>query len=251
MLAPYKDESWQIWACSPDNAFGRLPRVSAWFEIHGDLTWPESAKWGAPAYIEWLNRQEFPIFAIDNSVIHNATPLPKDVLLGKFGRYFFTSTFAWAFSYALLLGAKTIGLYGIDMTVNSEYAHQRPAMQHFMWLASQAGVTVIAPDESDIAQPPALYGYADATPIGRKLAVRQLELQSRVNQMKRQHEELEANIAFLEGALEDLDYVRKTWCGYIPEDTRQNRHDRDRKSDEIVDYLALSSKIDGKSEERI
>ena len=211
MLAPYGDESWEIWACSPDNAYGRLPRVSEWFEIHGDLTWPESSEWGAPAYVRWLNEQSFKIWAIDDSVIKNAAPFPMEMLLKKFGYYFFTSTFAWAFAFALTKQVKTIALYGIDMSVNSEYAYQRPALQHFIWLAAQANVEVVAPDESDILQPPPLYGFSDATPMGRKLAVRERELQSRINQMRAQADELQRNIAFLDGALEDVDYTRKTW----------------------------------------
>lgn len=211
MLAPYDDESWEIWACSPDNAYGRLPRVSEWFEIHGDLAWPESAEWGAPSYVRWLNDQTFPVWAIDDSVIKKAKAFPKEMLLDKFGYYFFTSTFAWAFAFALTKQAKTIALYGIDMSVNSEYAYQRPALQHFIWLAAQSNVEVIAPDESDILQPPPLYGFSDATPMGRKLAVRERELQTRVNKMRSQVEELQRNIAFLDGALEDVDYTRKTW----------------------------------------
>jgi hypothetical protein len=217
LLAPYEDSSWEIWACSPGNAFGFLPRVTKWFEIHGDLLWPESAEWGAPKYIEWLKQQDFPIYAIDNSVFPNAVRFPKDEVLAKFGRYFFTSTFAWAFALAMMKGAKVIGLYGIDMTVNSEYAHQRPAMQHFIWLAAQAGVMVVAPDESDILQPPPLYGFSDATPIGRKLAVRERELQIRIDQMTAQRDQLNRDIAFIDGAIEDVDYQRKTWLGYVPD----------------------------------
>jgi len=211
MLAPYDDQSWEIWACSPDNAYGRLPRVTKWFEIHGDLTWPESDEWGASKYVGWLNEQQFPIYAIDQSVIKKALTFPKDELLRKFGHFFFTSTFSWAFAHALTKGAEVIGLYGIDMSVASEYAHQRPGLQHFIWLASQAGVEVVAPDESDILQPPALYGYSDATPMGRKLAVRERELQAKVNSLKRTEEQARIDMAFLEGALEDIDYMRNTW----------------------------------------
>lgn len=214
LLAPYSDSSWEIWACSPDNAFGRLPRVSAWFELHGDLLWPESAEWGAPQYLKWLNEQDFPIYAIDKQAIRAALPFPKDQLLAKFGAFFFTSTFAWAFAYALTKGAETIGLYGIDMSVSGEYAYQRPGMQHFIWLAAQAGVRVIAPDESDILQPPPLYGYSDATAQGRKLAIRERELRGRAAEMARLRDRYERDITFLEGALEDIDYQRKTWLGY-------------------------------------
>ena len=216
MLAPYGDPSWQIWACSPDNAYGRLPRVDAWFELHGDLEWSESANWGAPRYVEWLKKQTFPIYAQNQDVIPNAIAFPKDLMVQKFGRYFFTSTFAWAFAYAIDQGAKEIGLFGIDMEVASEYQYQRPAIQHFIWLAGTQGITVYAPDESSILQPPAFYGYIDSTPLGRKLAVRRKELEDRLATMNRSKEQLTRDIHFLEGALEDVEWVRDTWTNYVP-----------------------------------
>jgi hypothetical protein len=255
MLAPYNDPSWEIWACSPDNAFGRIPRASAWFEIHGDLAWPESAEWGAPKYVEWLNQQTFPIYAIDRSVIHNAIPFPKDKMVETFGSFFFTSTFVWAFALALTKGADTIALYGIDMSASSEYAYQRPAMQHFIWLAAQTGVKVIAPDESDILQPPPLYGFSDATAMGRKLAVRERELQGRVNQLTRQRDLYNHDIAFLEGAIEDIDYLRKTWLGHANgedgEIFREKTENMLSKSVSVINDGVIDDAIDSSSDTRI
>src|SRR5882672_892663 len=45
MLSPFNDPSWKIWACSPGN-MGIMPRVDAWFEIHGNLHWPECKSYG-------------------------------------------------------------------------------------------------------------------------------------------------------------------------------------------------------------
>ena len=219
MLAPYNDESWTIWACSPDNAFGRTPRVDAWFEIHGDLEWPESVEWGAPAYLDWLKKQTFPIYAQDQSIIPQSLTFPKDELIKKyhpFAEYNFTSTFAMAFAYALSQGAKEIGLWGIDMEVSTEYAYQRAAVQFWICLARSQGVLVIAPDESSIFQPPPVYGYADATHLGRKLACRRRELEKRIVGMKSQRDQLNHDIAFLEGAEEDLGWVRDTWANHVP-----------------------------------
>ena len=216
MLAPYNDPSWQIWACSPDNAYGRLPRIDAWFEIHGDLEWNESASWGAPRYVEWMKQQEFLIYAQDQSVIPNAVSYPKDEMVKKFGRYFFTSTFAYAFALAIHKGAKEIGLFGIDMDVASEYAYQRPAIQHFIWLAGTQGITVLAPDETTLLQPPPFYGYFDSTPFGRKLAVYKSELESRIDGMKREFDQLNRNITFLQGCVETTGWVHDTWGNYVP-----------------------------------
>src|SRR6516162_5802368 len=89
-LAPFKDPSWTIWACSPGNAHGVIPRADAWFEVHSNLMWPEAAQYG-PQYIEWLKQQTFPIYMQDNRLVPNATPLPIQELVGEFGKFFFTS----------------------------------------------------------------------------------------------------------------------------------------------------------------
>jgi hypothetical protein len=213
MLAPFSNDEWEIWACSPDNAHGRLPRVTRWFEIHGDLGWPESAGWGAPAYIEWLNMQEFPIYAQDQSYILDAITFPKDDLVRKFTPYFFTSTFAWMMAFAIDSKVKEILLYGIDMMLEDEYAEQRPAMHHFIALAAANGIKVGAPDESPILAAPPLYGYRDSTPMGRAQAVHIAELEARIREMKKLVKENEHNITYLEGARDQAVKQRDTWSG--------------------------------------
>src|SRR5262245_26006161 len=59
MLAPYKDESWKIWTFSPSHTSdwsGELPRVSVFFELHGDMMQPWNADWG-PRYVLWLREK--------------------------------------------------------------------------------------------------------------------------------------------------------------------------------------------------
>ena len=60
--APFGDQNWKIWACSPDNSphghskhAKALPRVDEWFEVHHpfeDPTRPYS-------YLRWLEDQDF------------------------------------------------------------------------------------------------------------------------------------------------------------------------------------------------
>lgn len=211
-LAPFNDPSWQIWACSPDN-MNVLPRVDAWFELHGDLGWAKYQHWARP-YLEWLNAQTFPIYAQDQSFIPRARIFPHQRLLREFGCFFFTSSFAWMMAFAIASGAKEIAIFGIDMATNDEYAKQRPGFQHFIDLAVKRGIKVMAPNESDILQPPPLYGYDIATPIGRKLHVRRDEITAKVEAMTKERDQLNAHILHLKGALDDLDYVMSIWTGY-------------------------------------
>ncbi len=210
-LAPYNDPSWKIWACSAGNQ-NMLPRVDAWFEIHSNLLWDEHKHFGEP-YLAWLNAQTFPIYMQDNSLVSRATPFPKDEMIAEFGRYFFTSSFAWMMALAIKSGAKEIGLWGVDMASKDEYILQRSGGQYFLQEAAKRGITVRIPKESDLAQPPALYGFDDSTNFMRKICTREKELKDRITPMKQQRDQLNQNITYLEGALEDIDYVKTVWGG--------------------------------------
>lgn len=211
MLAPYSDPSWQIWGCSPGN-MGTLPRVDIWFEVHGNLLWPENKHYGEP-YINWLNQQAFPIYMQNQSLVPRATPLPKKELVAEFGPYFFTSSFAWMMAMAMYKGAKEIALYGIDMASRDEYILQRPGAYYFFMEAKRRGIRMTAPYESDIMQPPGLYGFSEVTQYGRKLLARKVELDQRVAQLKQQRDGSAQQITYLEGALEDLDYFHAIFGG--------------------------------------
>jgi len=211
MLAPYGDTSWEIWACSPGN-MNVIPRVNAWFEIHGNLLWPEHKHYGEP-YLEWLKKQSFPVYMQDTSLIPNAVIFPKEEMVKEFGMDFFTSTFAWMMAFAITKGANEIALYGIDMASRDEYILQRPGFYFFKWAAEKRGIKVTAPNESDIMMHPGLYGYSDVLPFARKLHARRKEIKDRITQMKGERDRLSQNIVYLEGADEDIDYVLSIWSG--------------------------------------
>jgi len=211
LLAPFKDPSWKIWACSPGNMNG-LERIDAWFEIHGNLLWPEHQHYGVP-YLEWLNKQPFPIYMQNQELVPNAISLPMRELVKEFGPYFFTSSFAWMMAFAMMQGAKEIALYGIDMASRDEYILQRPGAYYFFTEAQKRGIKMSAPHESDIMQPPALYGYSEVTLMGRKLLARKKEIQDRVNALRQQRDGAAQQVVYLEGALEDNDYVISIFGG--------------------------------------
>jgi hypothetical protein len=211
MLAPFNDPTWQIWACSPGNQ-GQLPRVDVWFELHGNLHWPENASYGLP-YIEWLKTLRIPVYMQNQSYVPNAVVFPKDEMVKEFGRDFFTSSFSWMMALAIHKGAKEIALYGIDMASRDEYILQRPGFYFFKHIAEQRGIRVSAPHESDIMQPPGLYGFSEVTPFGRKVLAREKELRDRVAAMEAQQAQINNSVTYLKGALEDLDYIKSIWLG--------------------------------------
>jgi len=209
LLAPFSDPSWEIWVCSPGNMVG-IPRITRWFEIHDNYLWPEHVAYG-PNYINWLRQQSFPIYMQNNKLVPNAITFPKDKAVEEFGPDFFTSSFAWMMAMAIMEGATEIALFGIDMASRDEYILQRPGFYYFKYRAEQKGIKVWAPNESDIMQSAPLYGYSEVTPMGRKIMARERELKERVAGMVAQRDQLNGQITYLQGAIEDIDYFKNIW----------------------------------------
>jgi hypothetical protein len=213
LLAPFADPSWTIWACSPGN-MNTIPRFDAWFEIHGNLLWPANKHYGE-GYIEWLKKQTCPIYMQEAQMygIPNAVAFPVKAMVKEFGGDFFTSSFSWMMAMAINMGATEIALYGVDMASREEYILQRPGFYFFRYMAKVKGIKVFAPNESDIMQPPGLYGYSDTLPFARKLHARREEVRGRIAQMEQEKARLVENILYLKGADEDIDYTLSIWSG--------------------------------------
>lgn len=207
-LAPFDNKEWDIWGCSPGNV-NQLPRCDAWFELHGDLdirpqTWP---------YLDWLADQSFPVWMqkAGNPRVPKSIEFPKNKLVEEFGQYFFTSTVAWMLAYAISQKPKGIAIYGVDMCTTEEYTAQRPGCHYFLQKAVERGITIGIPPESDLHRPFPLYGYAEATMIGRKLLVQEQEYQGAMNEWTAKLNEAKAKLQHYAGAMEHLKYTQRTW----------------------------------------
>lgn len=213
LLAPFDDLSWTIWGTSPGNMLqgnnhpGNLKRIDAWVEMHNNMLWPEHRHYGEP-YVKWLNEAPFPVMAMDIKMFPRAIPFPWKPLVEEFGTDFLSSTFSWCMAYAITHGAKEIGLWGVDMSSKDEYILQRPGGKFFIREAKLRGIKVTIPDESDLAQPTPLYGISDGTSFGRKMAAREQEVRVRIQDATQRMQSAQAEITYLNGALEDIQYVR-------------------------------------------
>jgi hypothetical protein len=236
---PYEDKSWAIWGCSP-GAYGVVPfgRSDAWFELHrwepptaGDPNNAKNVGWFSPEYVQFLERHEGPVFlAGPNHEVENPVPsvksgirFPFEDYLAKYGPYHFTSSMAWMLAHAIELLAPraaageqvAVGLWGVDMAALSEYNLQRPACQHWLGLARQLGIQVILPPESDLAQPPTLYGISEYHPRHSKAVARLAELQQREGFLAGQIGNMDRELTHLRGAIDNHKYWMNTWVDEV------------------------------------
>ena len=179
--APFADEGWLIYACSPHNVEKRrLPRVDQWFEVHDVIEDPTRAfgylkavsempfVWmrdqralksgnfpGARAYPEkelkgTSTRQRVKLPRHDGSFEVREVEVPNSD--GLFCPFQFTSSIAYMMAKAIVDcerdGIKQIGLWGIMQQSDGEYTYQRPGIQYFIWEAHRRGIKVLANRES-------------------------------------------------------------------------------------------------------
>jgi hypothetical protein len=223
LMAPFDDQDWEIWVCSAGNSqASALPRVTKWFELHAicDMTGAENKGWSLP-YYSWLRSQNFPIYMQEkNDLVPQAIVFPHKMLCETFGpnkrgmMSWFTSSIAWMWAFALtqMREGDEIGIFGVDMAALEEaYTAQKAALHRFMEFSHERGVKVSIPYESCLGQHLPLYGYAEATPMGRKLAWRHHEIATQKSAIEADIQNKLQQRAFFDGALEGVKYDIRTW----------------------------------------
>lgn len=215
-VAPFADPEWEIWVCSQGNQ-GNVPRVTKWFELHAvqALLAPD-CHFPAGPYFAWLRSQTFPVYMQErNEHVPGAVVFPYKQMVEMFGRNWFTSSVAWMMAYAIhqMQPGDQLGLFGVDMAAGEEhYSQQRAGCVRFIEIARDRGITVTIPYESCLGQPPALYGYYEATRMGRKLESRKAELAQQRAAIAAQIDRLTRELAYFDGAIEQNNYMLRTFC---------------------------------------
>jgi len=205
-LAPYDDPTWEIWGLNTLHSFA-LPRWDRWFDLH-PVEWTKGIQSGKQW--EWLclDHGKTIYMQEQHPDVPHSEKFPLDQLTKRFGGYF-TNTVSLMIAFAMLEGAKEIGLYGVDMAQTAEYAAQRPSCEYFIGLARGMGITVHVPDESQLLQAAGIYGYDMSGKVMTKLRSREKELQEKVASFEKQRDTAEANRLVFSGALDNLNWTKQ------------------------------------------
>lgn len=229
-LAPFKDMSWAIWACSPAAySVCAKNRSDVWFEPHrwmptppGQFGAPGTKPWFSPEFDTFLSKHKGPVFMSGvQPSIPSSVRIPYESLIKKYGHYFWSSTICYMLAMAIDQRPKAIGLWGIDMSAREEYDYQRPAVQHFIGLAMAMGIDVVIPAESDIMRPSTMYGIGEHSPRHIKMLARLAEIRANKAAAQAAVENSQRTLLQLAGAEAELAYMLKHWCDDITPDLRQ------------------------------
>lgn len=166
--APYDDDAWEIWGLN--EAWKYLPRWDRWFELHKREIFAKEGDRDQAAHVVWLQQQpadDRPIYMLQR---FPDIPASRSFPLQELTEAFFpdqpagywTSSVSYMLALAIAEGFQEIGLYGIDLASETEYAYQRPAAEYLIGVARGMGRTVTIAPGSALLKAPARYGYDQA-----------------------------------------------------------------------------------------
>src|SRR5512139_1124341 len=210
-LCPFGDIGWEVWACSPGNY--TAPRVDAWFEIHSlDRKWVA----GNEPYVSALQEHPRVYVAVPDKRLPNAILYPLKEMKEFYGNRRFLDSFlqsqvSFMLAFAIMQKPKQIGVWGVDMAAESEYAYQRPGCHYFFDQAAQRGIEIVAPPQSDILEPLPLYGYKEQDPSYWRQKARKKELKAAIAHCDAVIQQAQAEKFAKTGALKDIEYTMQTW----------------------------------------
>ena len=162
--APFDDPDWKIWACSPHNfEHGLLPRVDEWFEVHQPALCEKTRVASYQEFVRSLVREDgpygkIPVWVRDKNEHPDALDYPEKEMKEKYGGgnfgFPFTSSIAYIIGKAIDEAPEAIGLWGIMQAAETEYAYQKPGIQHLFQAAHDAGIDIVVPEVSNLFSAP-------------------------------------------------------------------------------------------------
>ena len=168
-LAPYQNNSIDIWVFNSMAVQDWVKRASAVFDLHQPATFAQYDD----KYKAWMHSKKTETFYTLSAYgdMPGSTPYPYErvcrALLKNFGRganldpiEYFTSSPCYAIALAIYKRYERIEFYGIQMESNTEYIYQRDGIAFWLGLAAGLGIQVYIPDDCSMFKAPR-YGYDD------------------------------------------------------------------------------------------
>jgi hypothetical protein len=157
-MANNLDDDWTIYCLN--EAVVHLHRYDLHMEIH-DIVYLRDVAKVDPAYFDIIAKSGSKTMLQQKYVVFPECQVyPIDEVTKMFGVYF-NNTAALLLAYAMYANPELeeIKIYGIDMSSDTEYRHQRPCMEYYIGYAKGRGIKVTLPDSCPLAYTPYIYGF--------------------------------------------------------------------------------------------
>lgn len=171
LKAPYGDQAWEVWG--ENQLYRFIPRATRWFEIH-----PHEGPYSYLAdmvpntdYPKWMRELPIPLYMVSQKPeFPQSITYPMQQLIDEFGladmrpdakkKGYFHSSVDYMIALAISEGFEEIGVWGIDMTHDTEWGYQKPSGSFWLGVARGRGIKVTVPVESALLKNDGYaYGY--------------------------------------------------------------------------------------------
>ena len=218
-------DDWEVWGINELHRHHDPQLFHRWFEIHPITDFhPQDGKPGDLAHLETLAKFPIPVYMQEQfDDIPPSLPFPKASIEEGLPRGDYqTSSISREFALAILWGAKEIGIFGVDMANDTEYAEQRPCLEYWMGVAEGRGIKVTVPDTSDLVHSVGQYGWGGGRIFHLKLQERLSWLHGEDNTRLQTLRNLESEYAAKKeqllaernqilGSIQDCSYWLRSW----------------------------------------
>jgi hypothetical protein len=223
--------AWEIWGLN--QLYRHIPRADLWADIH--YNWDKETVPGTD-HFGWARDCGIPFVMMQrHPQLPTSCTYPLQRIMAAYKADYFTSTIAYLVALAILeiddrvhvefgnavrklpkrqldeLGGAglqalqrsiystyTIGLFGIDLTVGTEYFHEKPCAEFWIGQASARDINVAIPAESALCKQRFRYGY-ERTPDS---LIRVNEVAEHRAELTKERDEQLKRLYMLEGAIE-------------------------------------------------
>jgi len=208
--APVHDESFEIWSIcgiwNAQTASGR--KFDRIYEVHSAKTMTEMQ---IPAdKAQWMSENITHINPTLQASFPNAAVIDFEAHLEKYGSYF-TSSIAWLLAEAIEEKPDQIDIYGVTMSADEEYGHQKPACSYLIGWARANGIKVNVDRGAELMSAPYVYGYEDVPEIMKSLKDRKEQIGNEMRITEDKINDLKAQYHHMQGANEQIDWYEKNW----------------------------------------
>lgn len=210
-LAPWDDESFEIWGLNALYDYDDVKRATRWFDLHKRDIIDEKR-------IAWYRDAPIPVYlqrAWDD--IPGSLRFPKEEIEEEFGRYF-TNSISWMIACAAWMEFAEIHVYGVDMATDLEYRYQRPNLEYIIGLMEGRGIKMHVPDTSDLLKATHQYGFGSDSGLRAKAKEKMAHhiekkqsIAQQIEQKRAEIRQLQQAMATFEGARQAMEWLVQQW----------------------------------------
>lgn len=166
--APWDNADWELWTL----AWDPVPVTHRMFETHQNFRMYMGNQEDGAWHVGGMRMAKVPIYMLEKQDdIAQSVRYPIEEITKLVGKAtakptpYLESSIAYMLALAILEKVDRIGIWGVDLHCESEYAYQRPNLEYLIGLARGKGIKVFIPPYSALLTHAhgALYGFWEAT----------------------------------------------------------------------------------------